>query len=233
MKTVRSTVGPFSKRPYFKLHEIEEICDTELRATGLYPGRPEAIRIERFIEKRFAISPTYEPLPDGVLGFTKFGSGGVEAIVVAADLEDEGDAVKEGRLRATLAHEGGHGLLHAHLFALGTKPRSLFGDSDDEPEILCRDVPLRDSSSRRYNGRWWEYQANRAIGALLLPRRLAEHVMKEFCVPVGMLGSLALSPDKENDAIRALAETFKVNPVVARIRLPDIAPVQNRGQLLL
>jgi hypothetical protein len=52
MGIIRSTAGPFFQRPYFKPGEIEQICTKELRAAGLYPSRPEAIRIDRFIEKR-------------------------------------------------------------------------------------------------------------------------------------------------------------------------------------
>src|SRR5260221_12434173 len=120
MKTVRSKAGPFISRPHFKLTEIEEICATELKAVDLYPSIPEPVRIDRFIEKRFKISHEYEDLPNGVLGFTKFGRRGVEAIVVARALDgDNSGKPAERRLRTTLAHEAGHGLLHTYLFALG------------------------------------------------------------------------------------------------------------------
>ena len=72
MKTFRSKSGPFSQRPHFEPSEIDRICADELRKQGLYPNSPEAIRIDRFVEKRFGIVPQYEDPPDGVLGFTKF-----------------------------------------------------------------------------------------------------------------------------------------------------------------
>src|SRR5262249_7337249 len=155
------------------------------------------IRVDRFIEKRFGVSPRYEELPDGILGFTRFGKGRVEEIVIAKALDEGGTTVSERRLRSTLAHEAGHGLLHAQLFALGEKPKSMFDDRDHDhtPRILCREIV---EGPRPKGGQgsshWSEYQANRAIGGLLLPRRLVEEALQEFCVGTGMLGQRVLPP---------------------------------------
>jgi hypothetical protein len=199
MKHIGSKGGPFSERPYFKLSEIEQICIEALNKVGLYPTAPEPIRIDRFIEKRFGIAPEYQELPDGVLGFTKFGSSGVEAIVIASVLDQGKAKVDERRLRSTLAHEGGHGLLHAYLFQLGEKPKSLFDDSEKTPRILCRDVPDAPQTARGYAGRWWEFQANKAIGGLLMPRRLVERalVAAKFCKEAGNLRSTGAAAGKE------------------------------------
>ena len=191
MKTIRTRSGSFTERPHFKLREIEEVCTSELQKAGLYPSAPEAIRIDRFIEKRFNVTPRYEALPDGVLGFTRFGKGIVTEIVVSRALDEGGTKVAERRLRSTLAHEAGHGLLHAYLFALGEKPKSLFDDHDHTPRILCREVTDGAASKPRYNGHWSEYQANRAIGGLLMPRTLVERALDEFCVETGSLGARA------------------------------------------
>jgi hypothetical protein len=233
MKNFRSKSGPFSERPHFKLSEIEQICTEELQKVGLYPSAPEPIRIDRFIEKRFGVTPEYQDLPEGVLGFTKFGRNGVEAIVVAKVL-DQGEAkVVERRLRSTLAHEGGHGLLHAYLFHLGEKPKSMFDDSDRTPRILCRDMPDAAPAARGYDGRWWEFQANKAIGGLLMPRRLVEVALENFCVEAGSLGHRALPVEKREAAARALADIFDVNPAVARLRIDDVFPKKNDSQLFL
>jgi hypothetical protein len=233
MKNIRSRSGPFAERPHFQLREIEEICTTELRAAGLYPSAPQPIRIDRFIEKRFGIAPRYEPLPEGVLGFTRFRPKGVQEIVVASALDEDTGKVSERRLRTTLAHEGGHGLLHAHLFCLGEKPTSLFDDREKTPRILCREVLESPSLTPSYNGRWWEFQANRAIGGLLMPRPLVEQALQEFYVEAGKLGGRVLPTGKREPAVRALSATFDVNPAVARIRLDEMFPLKNDGQLLL
>lgn len=233
MRNIRGKRGPFLERPHFKLSEIEEICTDELKKAYLYPSAPQPIRIDRFIEKRFGIAPEYQELPEGVLGFTKFGLKGVEAIVVAKALDQGEGKVVERRLRSTLAHEAGHGLLHAHLFQLGEKPKSMFDDSDATPRILCRDVPDAPPVARGYDGRWWEFQANKAIGGLLMPRGLVEAALEKFCVQAGSLGHRVLPTAKREAAARALADVFDVNPAVARLRLDDVFPEKNDSQLLL
>lgn len=233
MKTLRGGAGRFRERPYFSDRVIEKMCADELRKVGLYPSQPEPVRIERFIEKRFKISPTYAELPDGVLAFTEFDTNGVREVVIAASLEGPEGSPTERRLRATLAHEGGHGLMHAHLFVLGTKPASLFGEGDSTPKILCRDMLEETQPTRGYDGRWWELQANKAIGGLLMPRSLVEEAIRSFTVPLGSLGQVTVPDTNREVAVRELANIFNVNPVVARIRLADIFPLEKSGQMSL
>jgi len=237
MKTFRAKKGPFAEQPFFKPSEIESICTDELRKTNLYPLDPSPIRIDRFIEKRFGLQPAYEDLPPGLLGFTRFDANGVAAIVIAKALDEEGTTTAERRLRTTLAHEGGHGLLHTYLFALNARPSSLFGDSlaPDAPKILCRDGDVsgvgRTDQKPAY--RWWEFQANQAMSALLLPRSLVEKALSSMFVSQGMLGLPTLPMNRREPAIRLLSETFDVNPIVARIRLDALHPASADGQLTL
>src|SRR5207249_10436377 len=230
MKTFRATSGPFAEQPYYELKEIERICTEELHAVGLYPSRPEPVRVERFIEKRFNVSATYEELPPGVLGYTRFNRGGVEAIVVSCALCDEGTRAAERRINTTLAHEGGgHGLLHAYLFGLGRDTRSLFVVDADigSARILCRD----DAAARVYRGRWWEFQANQAMGALLLPRKLVEQCLEGVLQRRGVLGRPVLPNARRQQAVALVADVFDVNPIVARIRLGEVYPEQEERQL--
>src|ERR1700744_5583438 len=168
MKTYRDKSGQFSERPHFEPIEIDRICDDELRKAGLFPRTPAAVRIERFVEKRFGVTPEYDDLPEGVLGYTRFGNKGVEAIVISAALDAAKGKVAERRVRTTLAHEAGHGPLHADLFGLGGRPLNLFDrDSQTDHKILCRDIQGEEQHGRAYDGRWWEFQANRAMGSRL------------------------------------------------------------------
>ncbi len=218
-----------SRPPYFKPSQIDQTCADELRKADLLPSAPAAVRIDRFIEKRFGVSPQYEDLPHGVLGFTKFNKNGVEAIVISAALDAQGGKVAQRRVRTTLAHEAGHGLLHAYLFALDDKPLHLFDkESHTEHQILCRDVPDEEQKPRRYDGRWWEFQANRAMGGLLCPRALVHEAIRPFLVPSGMLGVEILDEKRREEAIRTLADIFDVNPVVARIRTNELYPAETR-----
>jgi hypothetical protein len=225
--------GPSSKQPYFTPGQIDQICCDELRMESLLPSSPEAIRIDRFIEKRFHVSPQYEELPAGVLGFTRFGKNGVKAVVISSALDAEGGKVSERRVRTTMAHEAGHGLLHAHLFALDEIPLHLFDrDSHSADQILCRDVQGDEHKSQPYDGRWWEFQANRAMGSLLCPRPLVQEAMKPFLVPSGQLGVEVLDEKRREASVRALADIFDVNPVVTRIRINELFPVET-GQMHL
>jgi hypothetical protein len=234
MKTIYSKSGPFQERPHFEPGEIDRLCIDELRKAGLYPDSPQPVRIDRFVEKRFNVVPRYEELPEGVLGYTEFDKNGVAAIVISAALDAEGGKVAERRIRTTLGHEAGHGLLHAYLFALGDASVSLFDkDSRRDHQILCRDVPDQEQPNRRYDGRWWEYQANRAIGGLLCPRALVQDALKPYLTPAGSLGGMTLDPSRREVAVRALADVFDVNPVVTRIRIGDLYPAENAMQLKL
>jgi hypothetical protein len=236
MKTFRSKTGPFREQPYYELRQIEGIAEDELRASGLYPSEPSPVRIDRFIEKRFKIQPNYSDLPDGLLGFTLFGAAGVEEIVVAKALDQEGTKPAERRLRTTLAHEGGHGLLHAHLFALGSSPASLFGDgmAADAPKLLCRDGGVSGVGKKSgYDGRWWEFQANQMMGALLLPQALVDKALDSLLITQGMLGTRILPPQNRESGVQLLSAVFDVNPIVARIRLDALRPPQNYQQLTL
>jgi hypothetical protein len=225
--------GQTYKAPYFTPNQIDNMCCDELRGVGLLPSSPEPIRIDRFIEKRFNVSPQYEDLPNGVLGFTRFGKNGVKAVVISAALDAEGGKVAGRRVRTTIAHEGGHGLLHAHLFALDDIPLHLFDkDSHSGDQILCRDVHGDEKKTHRYDGRWWEVQANRAMSSLLCPRPLVLGAMKPFLTPAGLLGVEVLAENRREEAVRSLAEVFDVNPAVTRIRIAEMYPAQT-GQLPL
>src|SRR6266498_1774876 len=131
MKTFRAKTGPFTERPYYSESDIENICEDALRAVNLFPQTPSPVRIERFIEKRFDVVPSYENLGPGILGLTKFGSSGVKAIMVTRSLDEDGSLSSKRRIRTTLAHESGHGLFHTHLFALTAEKKPLFGDFTD------------------------------------------------------------------------------------------------------
>lgn len=224
MKTLRSRRGPFAERPHFSLEEIERTCSEELRGVGLYPSKPEPIRIDRFIEKRFGVTPEYEDLPAGILGYTRFSANGVAGIVVSQTLDD-GSGPSGRRVRSTLAHEAGHGLFHTHLFVLAGGQSALFaGSATSAPPVMCRDE--KDAASAgAYKGEWWEYQANRAIGALLVPRPLAVAAMDGFLQATGSLGIRSLPRESRRTAVAQLAEVFDVNPAVASIRLQEMFPL--------
>jgi hypothetical protein len=233
MKSRRSSNQRFPEKPYYKDAEIEAISEEALRSVSLMPESPSPVRIDRFIEKRFGVSHTYEDLPEGVLGFTCFGPKGVQAVCISRWLDD-GGKVADRRVRSTLAHEGGHGLLHAHLFLLPTT-EPLFGDCSDpaKPKVLCRDDSVAGTPRQEYDGRWWEFQANGAMSCLLLPKPLVLKAMEPYLLTRGLLEVRSVDPARRMDAARALSEIFDVNPVFVKLRIERLFPEAQDSQLAL
>jgi len=227
---VQSRMERFSsKRLYLPASRIEKICNEALRSVDLLPDKPSPVRIERLIEKKFGFSPEYAPLPIGVLGYTVFETGVPTRIVVDRGLAEENSTAAERRVSTTLAHETGHCLFHADLFA-GTQPSAeLFAEDRERPlapKILCRDEP-----SVSYDGKWWEYQANTAIGPLLLPQELVIQAVQPFLEYRGLLGLSTLPDGVRRPAELAIAETFNVNAIVAKIRLSGMFPPDKQPTL--
>jgi hypothetical protein len=223
------------ERPFFKDSDLDRMAVEELSGSSLLPSQPAPVRIERFVERRFELSAVcYEDLPTNVLGYTQFGHRGVDAIFVSRTLSEEGSRVAERRINSTLAHEAGHGLLHAYLFRLDSFPTALFGDNGDvtPARILCRDNPSTPGRSA-YDGRWWEYQANQMIGALLMPKPLVLAALEPHWVGTGQLGAQSLRDEHRPIVVRELAELFDVNRSVAEIRLDALCPRVSSDQLIL
>ena len=135
----------------------------------------------------------------------------MEAILVSRDLEEQNTTPARRRVRSTVAHEAGHGLLHG----------SLFIDSPDLGEnqrrILCRSEDILGETPRSYRGRWWEFQANQAIGSLLLPGPLVNAFLDQS-------KSRNPAPEERESLAKKAAVIFDVNPIVVRIRLDSLFP---------
>ena len=125
MRTYRANDRHFEERQFYTNKDIEILCTDELNKVvfARLPSRP--IPIDRFIEKRFRISPSYDELPEDVLGLIEFNEHGVRKISISKSLDEEGSKSSARRVNTTLAHETGHALLHTHLFVLREKPSSL------------------------------------------------------------------------------------------------------------
>jgi hypothetical protein len=234
MKSFRATSGPFEQQLHFTTEEIDRMCRDALAEEKLLPSQPEAIRIERFVEKRFRCTVSYEDFDPGVLGCTLFSANGAVKLISVAKRLDDGTEAGNRRVRSTMAHEAGHGTMHASLF-LPTLSQGRLNLGAQEREnldfqkrrILCRDTDVREGvgGKRPYDGRWWEWQANRAIGGLLLPRVLVEIAVSDCLDRAAVTGRPKLSEVRRETAVAQVVEIFDVNPIVARIRLGEIFPV--------
>ena len=241
MKIIRARSGPFVEQHYYEDAAFEDMAMAELSSVGLLPETPEPVRVDRFIEKRFGIVHEYKDLPSGVMGYTKFGPSEIEIVLISRALSEEGRRPAERLINSTLAHEAGHMIMHKGLFTLQVREGGhslLPSDIDlEKGEIKCRSdiVKAGDAaeSTQRYDGRWWEYQANQMIGTLLMPRPLVYEVVDPLLASPGLLGMKVLEASRREDAARLLAEVFDVNPAAARVRVAKLFPEIPRGQLTL
>jgi len=163
--------GPFLSRLWYEDAEFESITAAALRDHGLYPAEPSPVNIELFVELQFKISYHFEKLPKEILGTMHFSEEGPGDIVLNKGLDRPRFVSINRSCRSTLAHECGHGLLHSGLFAelwqnyrrcqkRGAEHLTKFEERMENLRTGCKDK------------KWWEYQANRAMSALLVPREL-------------------------------------------------------------
>ena len=216
---------------WYEDHEFDDIMD-ELRAragAGVFePGR--GVDVDAVLERAFGVVPDFVDLPAGLLGRTRFAPDGRFEIEVSRTLSEEAehDRVARRRLRSTLGHECGHGALHAHLHVADVKTLSLFNDAPvaRTPRILCRHETveaLAPSASPRYDGQWWEYQANRGMACLLLPRRMLADQVRDICATRKHASIEVAVRDGDGElVVRRLSEVFDVNPKMLFYRLQDL-----------
>jgi len=231
MRKVPTPSGPLPFQLYFEdLGEIDEICLEALKSQSLLPSKPAPIRIERFVEKQFKTALRYEDLGPDNLGCTIFSSSGaVEAILISRFLEEQNTIPARRRVRSTVAHEAGHGLLHGSLFVQSNSADLVTGPvGDNMRRILCRSEDVLVDTPRSYEGRWWEFQANQAIGSLLLPGLLVNAFLVQSGLTPALFGSGSLTTAQRESLVKKAAVTFDVNPIVVRIRLESLfSPKEN------
>ena len=234
MRKIPTPSGRYPFQLYFEdLGEIDEICLGALKTQSLLPSNPALIRIERFVEKHFKTALIYEDLGPGNLGCTVFNSSGtVEAIVVSRFLEEQNTIPARRRVRSTVAHEAGHGLLHGPLFAETNSPDLMIGAvGKNRRLILCRSEDILFDTQQSYAGKWWEFQANQAMGSLLLPSPLMHAFLDQSGINPSCFRSGILTSAQHESLVKKAAVIFDVNPVVVRIRLDSLFPQKKNHQI--
>jgi hypothetical protein len=218
----------FGQTLYFTKGQIDSMCEQELKKAGCFPDEPSPIRIDRFIEKTYS-KIEYIDLGAGILGCTQFSAKGkIERVIVSASLDSD-EKITERRLRSTLAHEAGHCMLHPILFIQDGLQSTFMNENvllARAMKFMCRADGIHAEPERKKNvaGEWWEYQANRAIGGFLLPKRLVNSAIKHLLLQSAFAGVVSVIPQKRAEAIKTLSELFEVNPKVAEIRINEMYP---------
>jgi hypothetical protein len=213
-----------SQQLFIKDTELEDLIETELvKAKLLATDAAPIVDVERFIERHLGakldLGADLEP---SVLGLTELRVGEPARVLVNRDLsdsafeEDPGSGTL-GRWRATLAHEATHVMLHRLLFELNADQETMF-DADEKPTSLMRCLK-RDVGFGTRSRDPREWQANKGMAALLMPRTL--------------FGELARREKgagrTESELTFWLATTFAVSRQAAGIRLGALGFVEPNG----
>lgn len=219
MREGKDPTGKMPYRVWYEEDEIDSIMEDELLKSGRrHHDRGSAVDIDSFVEQHLRITPAFVTLPEGVQGATDFTPSGKVTMRICAELSERAgnrEPGAENLIRTTLAHEAAHVLLHRALFL--KQSEALF--STEVPKgTLCRDVRPVGS----YSGEWWEWQANRGMGALLLPRR--------EMVPYLSSHTIAFESGDES-VLRDVAQKYAVSTQVARYRFEQLSGSANRAQM--
>lgn len=218
MRHYPDPINPALRIPFYERREIERITWDELSTTGQATDEPGPVCMETFCMRRYRVGFDYTELPDDVCGEIVFSLKGVEKIRLRREF---GESISRGWYlmgRTTAAHETGHAILHAseivpELAAPGATYRHRCGAGDIEAEYE------RMGSFTRH--RALEWQANAAMGCLLLPRpavlRALETSTTSGIPAVVRSEGLGFCRD-------LLAETFDTSRDVALYRMLNLFP---------
>lgn len=219
MKDSPARGGPFLRRRWLEEHEFDDIAKEALKRHGLLPKEPSPVEIELFVDMEFGFSYEFHDLGEDCLGLIYIGERGPERLLIHENLDAPDDPVTNRRCRSTLAHECGHGLLHADLFIELWEHKKRTNSFEDSRRLITwreRGENIEGNLSKS-SPDWWEYQADRMISALLLPLNPLREALRAWGHdPLQMKSNLAW---QDHDLHAQVRDTFDVSLAVARIRL--------------
>lgn len=237
MRTWKDPRSPWGKQLRFDNHEFESMMDEMRGRTGdesFVPGK--GVDVELVLLRAIGAEADYVDLPPNVLGRTIFSENGAVRIEVSRSLSDEAevDSLARRRLRTTLAHECGHVVCHQSLFIQDTESLSLFSASQVvahpvvRQPIMCRSEGI---SGAGYRGEWWEFQANRCMAALLLPRRMVGDSVRRRLADGGFkTGEDCIRVGHGQLLIEQIADEYDVSQTATLYRLQALGFIPTGAQ---
>lgn len=227
MRTKVDSTSPWGQRLWFEDDEFDAMMDEVRQKAGsgiLEDGR--GVDVEAILQRVYQVVPDYVDLPDGVLGKTVFHRNGTFEVFISRSLSDEADsnAVARRRLRTTVAHECAHIVEHGHLHLVDGLTLPLFGTTaPPAPRVLCRQEAVGSFSPGGYDGQWWEFQANRGMASLLLPKREVGRFVQTALTARGRATFReALAAREAESIVRELMQSFDVSMQATIYRLQDL-----------
>ena len=214
--------GPFLRQEFIPGRQIARIALEQLTTCRLLPDSPGPIAVEKFCDRKWGVPEDYEAMETEVMGFTSFTHKGFDQIVINTALGEDRSATGRRRMRSTLAHEIGHGILHENLYAeklaFERAQGELFAEMNPRAQsaIVCRNTDIFGEPNK---SRWWEIQANKFMAAMLLPELLFLQVV----VPALSDYHDANASPKEGvlRCIATVSDTFNVSQQMARIAVEN------------
>lgn len=239
MKWVRDRGG--GDRLWMDDSEIEATAEGELHRADIYPNAEQpVVDLELLLESHLKVKlDQYADLPDDVFGLTEFEPGRPPRVMINGKLTEAADENDEllgtvGRWRATMAHEASHVIFHRILFELAENQEELFGGTGGRKEdrlfrCLKRQVAFGGGTD------WREYQANRGMAALLMPRDCFREVVAQEMKRLTITGGVAAGSPAEKCLAEAVSGRFAVSRHATRIRLSTqgLAALRDQGVLNL
>lgn len=197
----------------------------------------KGIDVDRVLLRSLQAEPDFVALEPNILGCTQFYPDGRFQIQISSSLADNAvsDLISRRRLRTTLAHECGHVVCHRPLFMADTSTLSLFDHpanmNENQAKIICRTSNI---GNFHYKGEWWEYQANRCMASLLLPRELfLKYAKKQISIGKFPTFEAAIETGNAMTIVRQLSEIFDVSQQAVFFRLSSMGFVPKEEQKTL
>lgn len=221
--------SPWGKQLRFEDREFESMmAEMRYRVDGECFAPGKGVDVELVMLRAIGTEADYVDLPSGIMGRTIFAPDGRVTIEVSRRLleQAEVDRVARRRLRTTLAHECGHVACHSCLFIQDTETFSLFKNGQWRAEetkrvpIMCRPEGVGNVG---YKGEWWEYQANRCMAALLLPKRMVSESVRKRLKDGGFKsGEDCLARGHGEELVREISDEYDVSQLASLYRLQDL-----------
>lgn len=227
------------QRLWFKPGEIDDWMEVELRTAGLYPTvqKPE-VDIETFVAGLDVDLDQYCPLPDMVLGETRFKAGERTKVLINRGLTlaavDDSDAERwlRSKWRMTMAHEATHVLLHKSLFPSNTNQQTLFSLEDESGSGREKPYQCLERNLNRGGPDWREVQANKGMAALLMPKALFLSLYQSERERLFQASMPILKDSHEADRLtKSLSGLFDVSRQSVQIRLEELSVFATPGQI--
>lgn len=222
--------------------EFDTFTEQELRQANLYPEADQpAVDIERFIQRHQGAGlDQYAELGKGLAGAIEFWPDHFK-ISISRSLTEQADEVDcepgvRGRWRATMAHEAAHGLFHREIFQASPDQCSLAGLLFEESSNVQQSQEGQKSQEAYQSIQcleqevvfgggldWREFQANRGMASLLMPRTLFITVVREQVCEIARNQQPVLPQSREyRMLVSRLSHLFEVSQQAAIIRLREM-----------